>query len=288
MPVAAALRGCLASGLLLAACAAGATVPPKAMPAGPTASPSNGGDGALLEFERLGRDLYRADRAAWLTTDQLHAQGLIKPKDVKGDLDGWVTSPTIDPNIWRVAYVTLVDDVPLAFADGTVDFSKPEPLASLRRNEPYRPLEPDELAQRAIRRDAIGRGWMACGRSPYNTATVPDGKGGWNVYLMPPQTSLHVFPMGGFHRFSYDEGGRFVEAYSHTRTCIEHSTADLPEGTTMESIATTHITGPTPNEFHAFMSLSYGKPIYVATPDSRFWVVVEGDIEYLSTLGKEP
>jgi len=238
-------------------------------------------EATLREFERRGRDLYRADRAAWLTTDQLFAQGFIdagtrRLKDVPGDPDGWVTSPDESPDIWRVAYVTMIDGEPRSFADGTVDFAA-EPLASLRANAPPRPLEHDEVAQRAIRQDALRRDWMACSESPYNSATLPDGRGGWFVYLMPPQKSGNVYPMGGFHRFRYDADGRFVEQYAHTRGCLDQDMTGAPEGEAT-ALFITHLTTPTPNEFHAFMSLTYRLPVFVVTGPDALWKVEDGRI----------
>lgn len=271
-----------------------ASTAPAAIPApSRTAVPTAGTDAdldaataaAVNEHERLGLALFRADRTAWLTTDLLFSHGIARDDrfvGVDGEPDGWVTSPTADPAIWRVAYVAKVDGEAVSVADGTVDFSGAEPMASLRRNEPLRPLDADEKLQRAMRADALARDWMVCSRSPYNAATVPDGHGGWYVYLSPPQTRAGEFPMGGFHRFAYDGDGGFVAQYAHTRGCIDGG--DAPGGDEVESLMVTHLTTPTPNEFHAFMSLAYGLPVFVSTTDRRFWVVVGGDINYLSDL----
>lgn len=241
-----------------------------------------GEDPALEAMERLGLDIYRADRAAWLTTDELKAKRLLRK--LPGKPGGWVTTPPDDANpTWRVAYVVRVDGEPLSFADGVVDFSSAKPSVTVARNEPLRPLEPLEAALLAARDDAVGREWMVCGRDPYNSVVLADGDG-IRVYLMPPQRSAREFPMGGFHRFRYDADGKLLEQYAHTRSCIVQSEAGLPRGSTLEGLVITHITSPTPNEMHVFMNLSYRKPVYVGTEDRRFWKVDEGDIAFLTSL----
>lgn len=263
----------LAPLLAVAAVAAPATSAPAA-PAEPTATTD-----PLREAERLGLELYRADRVAWLTTDQLTAHGIVRDGRfvTPGEPQGWVTAPSEDPAIWSIAYLAEVDGALVSVADGTVDFNA-EPLASLRRNQTPRPLDAAEIAQHAVRDDAVGREWMSCSRAPYNTATVPDGHGGWNVYLMPPQVRDGLYPMGGFHRFSYDAQGRFVSAYAHTRSCIDQDMNDAP-GNAIRALMITHITTPVPNEIHVFMSLSYAMAIYVATQDGTVWKVEDGRIE---------
>lgn len=244
------------------------------------AAPADNESRALRASESLGLNLYRADSTAWLTTDQLMAQGLVgrdgQPKRIPGKPTGWVTTPTATPSIWSVAYLSEVDGKQVAFADGTVDFSS-EPLASLRENATPRPLEANEILQLRLRDHARGREWMSCSRAAYNTATLPDGQGGWVVYLMPPRVAKGVYPLGGFHRFSYDADGRFVDQYSHTRSCLSHDESNAPEGA-VSAIMVSHITSDLPNEIHVFMNLSYGLPVYVATPDRRLWKVEGGRI----------
>ena len=235
---------------------------------------------ALRTSELQGVNLYRADRTAWLTTDQLMDQGLVgrngKPKRIPGKPTGWITAPTATPSVWSVAYLSEVDGQQVAFADGTVDFAS-EPLASLRENTTPRPLEADEILQLRLRDDARRREWMSCSRAAYNTATLPDGEGGWAVYLMPPVVAEGVYPLGGFHRFGYDAQGGFKEHYSHTRSCLSHDESQAPEGS-VAAIMVSHITSPLPNEIHVFMNLSYGLPVFVISPDGRLWKIEGGRI----------
>ncbi|MCX7033890.1 MAG: hypothetical protein NT046_07950 [Arenimonas sp.] len=244
------------------------------------AAPADIESRALRAAESLGLNLYRADRTAWLTTDQLMDQGLVgrdgSAKRIPGNPTGWVTAPTATPSIWSVAYLSEVDGKQVAFADGTVDFAS-EPLASLRENTTPRPLEANEVLQLRLRDDARSREWMSCSRAAYNTATLPDGHGGWAVYLMPPHLAKGVYPLGGFHRFSYDAEGRFLDHYSHTRSCLSHDESNAPEGA-ISAVMVSHITSALPNEIHVFMNLSYGLPVFVATQDQRLWKIEGGRI----------
>ena len=255
------------------------------------AAPTDDESRLLRTAERLGVNLYRSDRTAWLTTDQLMDHGLIgrngEAKRIPGKPSGWVTAPTSTPSVWSVAYLAEVDGQLLAFADGTVDFAA-TPLASLRENTPPRTLEASELLQLRVRNDAARREWMSCSHAAYNTATLPDGEGGWAVYLLPPQVKEGVFPLGGFHRFSYDAQGEFVAQYSHTRSCLSHDGGDLPKGAESAAIMVTHITSPLPNEMHVFMNLAYGLPVFVATTDQRLWKVESGRIQPINREDPAP
>tara|TARA_R110002020_G_scaffold21373_43_gene72478 strand:+ start:2082 stop:2921 length:840 start_codon:yes stop_codon:yes gene_type:complete len=244
---------------------------------------------SLRDAERRGALLYRADRTAWLTTDQLQEQGLVNRKGkptrrLPGKPLGWITQPSDNPDIWHVAYLSNVDGTPLSIADGTVDFSA-EPMASLRANKPPRPLHPVEAQQLMLRADALSRKFLACSRS-YNTATLPEADGSLRVYLLPPQVREGVFPMGGFHWFQYDKDAKLTGQYAHTRSCIEQDTRQAP-GTAVNAAMVSHITSERPNEFHVFMNLSYGLPIYVATSDGKLWKVEQGEISFVRSLGGE-
>ena len=246
---------------------------------------------ALRAAEQRGTDLYRADRAAWLTTDQLMAQGLVDargvPVRVPGDPRGWVSSPSPAPGIWGVAYVSQVEGQLVSFADGTVDFTA-QPLASLRENAPPRPLNAAESMQLRLRDDATGRSWMACSRARHNVAILPDGAEGWSVYLMPPQVEQGVFPLGGFHRFRYDANGDFIEHYSHTRSCLAHDSSRVPKGAVGQAIMVSHLTSALPNEMHVFMNLAYGMPVFIQTPDQRLWRVEGGRIHPVAKDASSP
>ena len=244
------------------------------------AEPAGSEDTALRDAERKGADLYRADRAAWLTTDLMREHGLIRrngklARRIDGKPRGWITAPTESPDVWRVAYLSEVDGEVVSFADGTVDFSG-KPLASLRENVPARALDDQEARQLRFRGDAMGREWLACA-SPYNVAGLPEPDGGWTIYLLTPQEKEGVFPLGGFHRFRYDAEGNLLDQYAHTRSCLSQDMGRAPAGAVAAAMVS-HLTSELPNEFHVFMSLSYGMPVFVIAPDERLWEIAEGKI----------
>lgn len=245
------------------------------------AEPAGREETVLREAERMGADLYRADRAAWLTTDLMQDHGLIRrngklARRIAGEPRGWVTAPTASPDVWRVAYLSEVDGEVVSFADGSVDFSG-KPLASLRENVPARALDEQEVRQLRFRGDAMEREWLACA-NPYNVAGLPENDGGWTIYLLTPQQKDGVFPLGGFHRFRYDVEGNLLEQYAHTRSCLSQDMSQAPAGAVAAAVVS-HLTSELPNEIHVFMSLSYGMPVFVITPDGRFWEVAEGRIK---------
>lgn len=249
--------------------------------AAPGASPAATEEASLRESERRGVELYRADRTAWLTTDLMQDQGLVRrngklARRIDGKPRGWITAPTEAADVWRVAYLSEVKKNVVAFADGTVDFSA-TPLASLRENSPARALDAAESTQLRFRNDAMEREWLACA-SPYNVAGLPEADGGWTIYLLTPQQKDGVYPLGGFHRFRYDAEGNLLEQYAHTRSCLSQDMNNAP-GKAVFAAMVSHLTSELPNEFHVFMSLSYGMPVYVVTPDGRLWKVENGKIE---------
>lgn len=245
------------------------------------AEPAGSEESALREAEHKGSDLYRADRAAWLTTDLMREHGLIRrngklARRVAGEPRGWVTAPTESPDVWRVAYLSEVDGEVVSFADGTVDFSG-KPMASLRENVPARALDEQEVRQLRFRSDAMDREWLACA-NPYNVAGLPGLDGGWTIYLLTPQQKEGVFPLGGFHRFHYDAEGNLLDQYAHTRSCLSQDMSQVPPNAVAAAVVS-HLTSELPNEIHVFMSLSYEMPVFVITPDGRFWEVAEGKIK---------
>jgi hypothetical protein len=230
-------------------------------------------DASLRQAERRGLDLYRADRAAWLTTDLLVAQKVVER--VPGQPRGWTTRR--DADVWHVAFVSEVSGQLVAFADGSVDFAADAPVASLHENAEPRPIDTAEQLQLRVRADAAGREFLVCSNS-YNTVVLPSEDGGWLAYLLPAQQREGEYPTGGFHRFSYDADGGFVDQYAHTRTCLKQTSDGLPPGAKLAGLWGTHLTSPLPNEFHVFMSLAYGMPVMSGMRDRRMWDIENGRI----------
>ncbi len=240
---------------------------------------------AAFDPERLGLEIYRADRSAWLTADLLaKSQSLSR---IPGKAAGWVTSAMdAKRKLWRVAYLAETSEGLVSFADGSVDFSTGIPVASLRENVPARKLDAAELAQYDVRQKTLMLEWLRCARK-YNYVTIAAPSEGWFVYMLPAQESSREFPMGGFHRFYYRHMAA-MQHYAQTRGCVTQSEDDVPKDATLASLMITHITSATPTEMHVFMNLAYGKPIFVSTRDGKLWSIEQGRIKETEHLDSQP
>ncbi|HRE44502.1 MAG TPA: hypothetical protein PKY87_11110 [Terricaulis sp.] len=213
---------------------------------------------AFARIERIGRDLYEHDRAAWLATD--HAR-LVLPESERPNLRGWITL--------REGAAVIVDFVA----------ERPEGLVSVHRSifrnggitEHGAVLIPlDEARQRAHAALAIA---MTAPASlcdlPYNSAILPpegEGEADADVYLLPATTVEGLVRIGGFARHSVDvDAQRVLETEMFSNSCL---TGQTEPGAAF--LYVTHVVSPLPTQAHVFLSLSHGITIFVGTPEGLF------------------
>jgi len=229
-----------------------------------------------------GLQLYRNDTASAVASDSLVASGLLKGI---AHPTGWLTSgedPTGD--LWTVAFTEEREGKPYAFADATVEFTNGKPKVSLQHNVPSRPIVGMESVLLHARDLAIKADFLRCANR-YNQAVTlrkDNGSEVIDVDLLPARMDPEVYYLGGYHEFRYVvSGDAKPQHFAETKTCVTSS----HEPQNALAMMVTHLTSPTPTQFHIFMSLSYGKPIIVLTAEKQLvWAVESGHMRVLRKL----
>lgn len=226
-----------------------------------------------------GHALWVADQAAWVSTDALRdAKALERMTGRTGA--GWITARTSDTqNRWRVAYLVRENDAVSAWADVDVWFKGGKPDTEVHVHDTPRALTESEQAQVRAKALAFAQEMLACSQKN-NVAVVPVGEPEGDVlhvYVMPVQESASHFPMTGFHDFRISaDGNRVLSHFAQTRACSPgfHEGDQQPT-----SLVISHLNSPTPTAFHVFFSLTYGRPVFVATTENRrLWKIEKGRI----------
>lgn len=188
----------------------------------------------LAEATTRGRLLAAYDRAAWNGTDAL--AGLAPPP---GAITQYVARAT--PAGWTVAFGRLTagrDSFLVAYE------ARPTERAgryTARRVAPER-ADTDTLLRAARALRTAGDAFGAVSRR-YNAAALPDGQGGWWVYLVPAPSVWGVWPLGADARFRVSgDGRRVLETRRLHRQVIEFNAASGgPDGARVEVGTHTHV-----------------------------------------------
>ncbi|MFT3805516.1 hypothetical protein [Arenimonas sp.] len=236
---------------------------------------------AVRKAQTLGYLLQQQDRAVWVSTDTLVEKG-IAASHPEGT--GWLASQQdAEGNQWVVAYTEGSGSEQVSFVDALVTLSTDPPTVQLHLNEPGRELNDYDrfLVQY---RDMVLKSdkWLRCAQN-YNHSVgieIVDGKRQFVVKLLPGRTDVNIFPLGGFHEFRFFpfEKDRKSEHFSQTKSCLAIDTSK----SNPVAFVVSHLTSPTPTQFHVFMSLSYDKPIYVTTVENELmWQVEAGRISIM-------
>ncbi len=232
---------------------------------------------AIEHAESLGMRLFRHDTAAWLTTDALRDAGAFE--SIPGRGAGWLTEDR-DDGI-RVGYFSEIDGQPAVFAEATLARESRQVLGAQRLAHP-RPATVHQRQQLAARATAIATNPLRCTDAPFNTIILDADAGatpGIQVFLLSAMTDTSL-PLGGFHRFrTSSDGARVIEHYAQTRGCLVGDAGKVNE---LAAMTVSHLTSPTPTEFHVFASLTYDKPVLVLTMENGLlWIVDRGAISEL-------
>jgi hypothetical protein len=157
------------------------------------------------ELDRItarGVALARYDEMAWNGTDSLLAR-VGTPR-----AGGRYLARALEGGAWEFVFGRLSADS--AFR---IEFRARAGRAGAPLEVLPAPSEPDTgyYARGAV---ALERAIAEFGRAgrPYNAAVLPDGSGGWFVYLYPAPTQQGVWPLGGDVRYQLDASGRTVMA----------------------------------------------------------------------------
>jgi hypothetical protein len=205
-----------------------------------------------------GREVFIHDVANTKATDAARAAG-VDPRA----LGTKAFIELKDPDGWRVAWVRK-GDPPMIVVQvklGAFPFRQPR----VERLDPPVALTGSDLAEWKARLRAEEHAVLPCD-APYNSVVLPVA-GGHDVCLLASTTDPDVLISGGHVRMHVPDSGE-VTAHPLNKGCMMMRRSE-DEGEAA-GIGSTFLK-PYPNEGHVYVSLWYGLPYYVGTPDGRVW-----------------
>lgn len=119
---------------------------------------------------------------------------------------------------------------------------------------------------------------------PYNVAILPAESGQWYVYVIPAQTDMEVFPLGGDVRYLMSpDGTKIVEKRQLHKAIIEFTTP--PDGKRLEAGYHTAVVDDLPEDTDVFhvMARKPSVPEYVVTSKYLYRIDTDGTIHYVMT-----
>lgn len=240
----------------------------------------------LAEISARGRALFEYDTAAWYSTDAVQA---LKPKE--GSIERYVAK-RMPSGGWVVAY-------------GRLNEKRDKFLIAY---EAVQGDSPQEFKVKSYEKPKEDAGFYLFGalaldtavhdfrgeRRPYNAAVLPAANGQLWVYVMPAQTEVNVYLLGGDVRYLISKDGQqIVEKRQLHKSIIEYRTED-EKGGQMEGGAHTAILDDLPEDTDVFLVLTRKPPVpeYVLTENFAYIIAVDGKIAAMSKeaflkLGKE-
>lgn len=223
---------------------------------------------AIARIEVAGRAIYRQDQAARRARDALVAQGVPVPLP---DVGGWVVTDV--PEGTRASL--FVEDAD-AVAHVEADVLLPLPGKGLPQvtTKPARTPDASESAMYRARQTALRNADELCGGA-FGTVILPGAEHGWDVYVFPESDRAKVIPLGPLLRFAVSaDGDRLQSTEAYSKECISMADDDAELYVKLENRA--H--GDLPVPMDVFLSLSYPKPIMLAT-GGHLWLVENGRIK---------
>ena len=229
-------------------------------------------------LEKLGRDMYAQDQAAWHATDALLA---VHPQAdlLKENVHGWIVEDRPEEKLVR--FIRDGDSGPEAAYD--IHVANGPPVVS----EPQdRHLTNEEKAQYGARNLAIKSITERCGDN-YNTVVLKDPDGpGWLAWALAATANPNMVIAGGHHRLTVStDGMQVVRMDALSRTCAVMQKAGAPAGSSVVALFGTQLVSNLPVETFVFLSLQQHIPFFVGIPDRTVWRVASGKIEKLGTMG---
>ncbi len=237
----------------------------------------------VATIETLGRAIYRQDLEAARASDLLMAaHGMAELQQEK--IRGWIVDQKPEGDLVR--FVRGEGDLEAAydvsFAPGASGLSVPHD----------RTLTAEEKGQFAARTLASRNIDRPCTRT-YNTVILHDPQGdGWLVWALAASDVPRTWFIGGNYRFTISkDGGSILHKDALSRGCLTMTQdAAVPKGAQPVAQVSSQLVSPIPVETAVFVNLASGMPMFVATPDSAVWQIVDGHMSKLdpSRLGPAP
>jgi hypothetical protein len=232
----------------------------------------------LAAITDRGRDLAGYDAAAWHASDALQAK---QPKE--GNIGRYIARKTTKG--WMVAFGRLDekhDSFLIAYEATQGD--KPDEFVVKEVTPPTRDTGFFLAASRGI--DTALKEFtehFEGEQRPYNVAVLPADKGQVWVYLVPAQTKVGIYPVGGDARYLMSADGRkVVEKRQLHKSVIE---VEPPKDKDQRQVAGvhTHVLDDTPEDTDVFFVLTRkpSVPEMVLTKQFVFEVEPDGSIKYV-------
>ncbi|WP_116090550.1 hypothetical protein [Sphingomonas crusticola] len=240
---------------------------------------------AVEQAERIGRDLYDFDQAAWGATDALVAA---MPDPAKAGVRGWIVERE---NAGTVAiFYGLNGNQPykvfVAHMQGRKVLS--QHIVSANDDRGMTAIERRMADARAavMTPETLNKvGVRQCGKGALNTVVLPPATidGIVPVYVLAPQATISSFPLGGHYRIDVAANGSIAGSRPFTNSCIAMDLKKAVPNPLMFFV--THVLDPQPTEIHVWISLASRVPLGVAIASSGdVWAVADGKMKYQYTL----
>lgn len=224
----------------------------------------------LEKVSRIGREIHRYDRAAWLASDVLMAA---PDKSAFSALRGWIVVP--EGPALKVRFIAQGEGgVYRPGWDVLVDERGAGPMIAAPAEAP---LPPEQLAMFKARQTAAANiGRLRCSRN-LNTVVIDDpDSDGWLVWLLTSTDQAGVIPVGGHYRFTISpDGASVVHRDMLTNRCFNAQAPERPGPGAPAALFFTQIVSKGPVETHVFLSILNRIPIYIGAGQQIF--AVEGD-----------
>lgn len=230
-------------------------------------------------LEKLGRDIFEQDQAAWHATDALMA--LHPPAELRAEsIRGWIVLSTPDGPLVRYTRLGangMEAAYDIRIVGGQWDVSIPED----------RGLTDEQKVIVAARDLAVSTVRERCGDN-YNFVILRDPQSdGWLVWILASTTNPNLIMVGGHRRLTISaDGTKILRTDALSRTCfVMEKPANIPERN-LEAMVSTQLVSNIPVETFIFLSLQHQIPFVVLTPDKIIWGVEKGSMRPVSKLDK--
>lgn len=245
-------------------------------------------DGLVERAEAIGRAIYVLDSASAVGTDALLDE---VPDPEQAGLAGYLTvadtgSDGRPTGSFRVYFFTDEERPRVSYTVSVSGAAVED--AHVRKNES--PEAPSEAVALLIRARQTALGALKQPVQPINPVVVPGraiGEQGFLVYLLAGTKRPNVAVLGRHYRVVVSPDGGSVKRFEPLSKGILElalESPDMPKGAKVHGLLVTHLVTDYPLETHVFVSLLYGKPLFVGTARG-LWKVERGRISFYGPHG---
>ena len=240
---------------------------------------------AAAEAERIGRDIYDFDQAAWGSTDAMIAA---IPNPAAAGVRGWIVER--EPGGTVAIFYGLNGNQPFKLFVAHMQGQKvlSQHILAPSEDRGMTPIEQRMVAARAVVMTPDGLrkiGFQPCSNQSINSVVLPPATPDAvvPVYVLSPQATVDSFPIGGHYRADVAADGSIVRSRAFAKSCIAMDRKQMPGDSRM--FVVTHLLDPQPTEIHVWTSLASHVPLAVAIASTGdVWTVADGRIKYQYTL----